>query len=304
MQQKVKSLPKLIAIVGPTASGKSALAIELARRYGGEVVSCDSRQVYRGLDIGSGKVTKREMRGVPHHLLDVANPRRTFTAAQYQRLTQKTIKDIWRRNRLPILCGGTGFYLSSVLNGTALPAVKPNAALRHRLEKKSTTALFRLLSTKDPSRARAIDPRNRRRLIRALEIASALGRVPKPTTHGLPAHVLIIGIKKSRPQLQRLIKTRLTKRLRQGLLGEVRRLHAHGLSWRRLESFGLEYRAVTRYLQGSTTRSEMQQSILRESWQYARRQMTWFRRLPEVKWIKKPAPAAVTVGNFLTTLTR
>lgn len=295
--EKVK--PKqLVALIGPTASGKSALAVAIAGRFGGEVVSADSRQVYRGLDIGSGKITRREMCGVPHHLLDVANPRVTFTVAQYQRLARRAINDIWRRGRLPILCGGTGFYIDAVLNGTSFPAVRPNASLRQRLEQRTARELFGLLHTKDQARARTIDRHNKRRLIRALEIATALGRVPPPTTGELP-DVLIIGLRQSKHKLQRLIKTRLAKRLRQGLVGEVRRLHRLGLSWSRLESFGLEYRAVARHLQGKLSKAELEQTILRESWQYARRQMTWFKKTNNIHWVNSAVPASRIVSKYL-----
>lgn len=299
MRQKVKPSLSLIAVVGPTASGKSALAVALARRFGGEVVSCDSRQVYRGFDIGSGKITRREMRGVPHHLLDVADPRRTFTVAQYQRLARRTIADIWRRSKLPILCGGTGFYLEAVLRGTTMPQVKPNVELRHQLEKESTAELLRLLRARALARARTIDPHNRRRLVRALEIVAALGRVPKTEQQPIPARVLVIGVSKSKRQLQRLIKTRLEKRRRQGLVREVKRLHAGGLSWRKIESFGLEYRAVARYLEGKLTPRELTETILRESWQYARRQMTWLRKMRHVQWVHRNRDVARLVSSFV-----
>ena len=296
--KKVKVSP-LVAIVGPTASGKSALAVALAERFGGEVVSADSRQVYRGLDIGSGKITKRERRGVPHHLLDVANPQRTFTVAQYQRLAQRAIKGIWHRGKLPIICGGTGFYIEAVLRGNSFPHVKPNPKLRRRLDQKTTAELFRLLKTKDPARARAIDRHNKRRLVRALEIATALGSVPKTMNTPLSAHVLTIGLRKQRNGLQRLIKRRLAQRLKRGLINEVRGLHTQGLSWRKLESFGLEYRAVARHLQGKLTRAEMERVIARESWQYARRQMTWFRRMSKVAWITNAAEVTKLTRAFI-----
>lgn len=294
----VNPVPPIIAIAGPNASGKSALAISLAKKFNGEVVSADSRQVYQGLDIGSGKVSKKEMRGVRHHLLDVANTSRTFTVAQYQRLARRAVADIWRRHKLPILCGGTGFYIDAVLQGTDFPHVKPNAKLRKVLDKKTTIQLLKLLKHKDPARTKAIDPHNRHRILRALEIVSDLGQVPHVKINPLVARVLIIGIKKDPAELKHLIKLRLRRRLRLGLVAEVRRLHARGLSWKRLESFGLEYRAGARYLQDKLTKKELEQTILKESWQYARRQMTWFRKTPNVHWVSSSSTAQKLVGKF------
>ena len=163
-------LPKLIIIIGPTGSGKSSLAVNLARQFNGEVISADSRQVYKGLNIGSGKITKREMKGVPHYLLDVASPKKTFTITQYQKLASIALNKIWQKNKLPILCGGTGFYVHAVLSGTSYQSVKPNLKLRRALEKLSAQELFNKLKKLDLKRAATIQKENKRRLIRALEI--------------------------------------------------------------------------------------------------------------------------------------
>ena len=183
MMEKTK-LKKLIVIVGPTASGKSGLAVELARIYGGEIISADSRQVYRGMDIGSGKVTKEETRGIKHHLLDVASPKRTFSAAQYQKLALKAVKQVQEKNKIPILCGGTGFYIKAVTEQTNLPTVAPDWKLRNELAKKSTDELFAILTKKDPRTAKRIERSNPRRLIRALEIVMKTGK-PVPETKPL-----------------------------------------------------------------------------------------------------------------------
>src|SRR3989344_2993718 len=161
---------KVLIIVGPTSSGKSALAVELARRFNGEVISADSRQVYKGLDIGTGKVTKREMRGVRHHLLDVASPKRVFTAHDFAERARAAIEDIASRGKLPVIAGGAGFYIDAFVGRIVLPEAPANAALRARLETKTAARLFALLKKKDPRRAKTIEPRNKRRLIRALEI--------------------------------------------------------------------------------------------------------------------------------------
>lgn len=290
----------LVAIVGPNASGKSALAVKLARQFNGEVISADSRQVYRGLDIGSGKISKKEMRGVPHHLLDVANPRHTFTVADYQRQATSAIKKIWQRGKLPILCGGTGFYISAVLSGTVLPQVKPNPRLRKIFTQKTTKELFEMLKKSDLARDMKIDKHNRVRLIRSLEIVKSLGKVPKLNHKPLSADVLILGLSVTKPILINRIERRLRLRLKQGLVNEVKKLHLSGLSWRRLESFGLEYRAVALYLQGKFTKQEMLETINRESWQYARRQMTWFKKNTDATWVSRETPALRLTRQFLS----
>ena len=171
---------KIIVILGPTASGKTALSITLAKRFNGEIISTDSRQVYKGLNIGSGKITKKEMKGIPHHLLDVANPKRKFTVAQFQTLALKKIQEIQNKGKIPFLVGGTGFYIQSVVDGIAIPEVKPNWKLRKKLDKKSVKELFLMLKKLDPRRAKNIDPKNPHRIIRAIEIVLSTNKpVPK-----------------------------------------------------------------------------------------------------------------------------
>lgn len=302
-------MKKLIVLVGPNASGKSDLAVTLAQKFHGEIISADSRQVYKGLDIGSGKITKKETRGVPHRLIDVASPKRIFTVAQYQKLARKALADIWRRGKLPILCGGTGFYIQAVVDGLVIPEVKPNPTLRKKLQKLETTELFKLLKKKDLRRASGIDRQNRARLIRALEIAGALGKVPKLKKEPLQADVLMLGIKKDVRELKRRIELRLTKRLRRGLIAEVKRLHESGVSWKRLENFGLEYRYVAFYLQNKIKKEELFHLLAKEIWHYAKRQMTWFsahggsasggKRDTRIHWISKPVEAFSLSKNFL-----
>ncbi|MCC6290472.1 tRNA (adenosine(37)-N6)-dimethylallyltransferase MiaA [Candidatus Nomurabacteria bacterium] len=162
---------QVLVIVGPTASGKSALAVQLAKKFDGEIISADSRQVYRGLDIGSGKITEKEKRGIPHHLLDIASPKRIFTVARYQKLAKQKIAEIIGRGKLPIICGGTGFYIQAIVDDLALPKVKPDSRLRKSLAQKTVPELFKMLQKLDSNRARKIDRNNPRRLIRAIEIA-------------------------------------------------------------------------------------------------------------------------------------
>lgn len=290
---------KLIVIVGPTASGKSDLAVAVAKQFNGEVVSADSRQVYQGLDIGSGKIRKSEMKGVKHHLLDVASPKRTFTVAQYQKLATKAIRDIWKRGKVPILAGGTGFYIQAVVDGLVLPEVPANTKLRRELAGKSPSQLFTLLKKLDPKRAKAIDKHNPRRLIRAIEIASALGRVPDLQGKPLDAKILMIGLNPNQAVLKSKIKHRLAKRLKQGMLAEVKKLRREGLSWQRLEDLGLEYRYLAQYLQSKISRVEMVVKLAQEIYHYAKRQMTWFRRDNRIIWINNKVKILKLCRQFL-----
>src|SRR3989344_1418232 len=211
---------KILVLVGPTSSGKSALAVELARKFGGEVISADSRQVYRGLDIGTGKITKREMRGIRHHLLDITSPKNTFTAHDFSLRARRAIEDIARRGKLPIVVGGTGFYIDVLVGRTGLPDVPINPVLRARLEKKTAEELFAMLKKRDFKRARNIDSRNKRRLIRALEIVSSLGRVPMIDLRGQSFDALWIGLDVPLSELETKIASRLSARLKQGMLTE------------------------------------------------------------------------------------
>jgi len=291
---------KIIVICGQTATGKSDLAVFLAKKFRGEIVSADSRQVYRGLNLGSGKITKKEMLDVPHYLLDVASPKRRFSAAQYKNLAQAAIKKIRAKNKLPIICGGTAFYIYSLADNFNLPPVKPNFKLRARLEKKSPDQLFAMLKKIDPRRASAIDPKNPRRLIRALEIVMTTGQVI-PTLKKAPTNnVLFLGLKKEPAKLAQRIKARLEKRLKQGMLGEVKKLRRQGLSWKKLDDFGLEYRWLARYLQNKLSYPEMVVRLQKDIEHFAKRQLTWFRQDQRIIWIENYSQAAKKVRAFLS----
>lgn len=294
-------LPKLIAIVGPTASGKTALAVEIARAVGGEVISCDSRQVYRGLDIGAGKVTKKEARGVPHHLIDAASPKSVFSVARYEQLALRAARDILRRGKTPILCGGTGQYADAFIFGANFPDVPPNPTLRAELASLATHEMFGRLEVADPERAATIDPSNRPRLERALEIVAALGIVPKPAAREPRFEVSWIGVTAPREELHGRIEARLDARLRAGMVAEARRLRAAGLSWKRLETLGLEYRWLGRHLRGQVGRREMRDSLFADIRRYAKRQMTWFRRNHSIVWYhpSKAREAVAHAKDFL-----
>lgn len=291
--------PKIIILLGPTASGKSDLAVKLAKRFSGEIISADSRQVYRGLDIGAGKITKKEMLGVPHHLLDVADPKRVFTVTQYQKLAKRAIQEILGRGHLPIICGGTGFYLETLAFDKILPEVKPNLKLRKELEKLAPEKLWQKLQKLDPARAANIDRYNKVRLVRAIEIATELGVVPTLAKLDSPYDCLWIGLKPADKKLAQNIHLRLLKRLQQGLVAEVRKLHQAGISWRRLDDLGLEYRYVAQFLQGQITRVELKEQLETVIWHFARRQITWFRHLPDIKWLENQSEANKLIKQFL-----
>lgn len=277
---------KVIVILGPTASGKSDLAVRIAKQHKGEVVSADSRQIYKGLNIGAGKITKKEMMGIPHHLLDVANPKNVFTVSDFKKEAEAAFKNIHSRNKLPIMCGGTGFYIQSITDGIILPEVPPNAALRLKLSTKSAAELFALLKKLDLKRAKMIDKKNPHRLIRAIEIAKALGKVPSLSAKPSAYEFLQIGILTDPKKLRERIHTRLIARLKKGMFQEAINLHKKGLSWKRMEALGLEYRYLALYLQNKLTRQEMIEKLESEIWHYAKRQMTWFKRDKRIKWFK------------------
>ncbi len=297
---------KLIVILGPTASGKSGLAVKMARRFYGEIISADSRQIYKGLNIGSGKITRKKMMGIPHHLLDIANPKKRFTVAQYQKLALKKIEEIHKRNLIPFLVGGTGFYIQSVVDGIVIPEVKPDWKLRKKLEQKSVAQLFLMLKKLDPGRAKNIDAKNPRRLIRALEIVMNTGK-PVPKSYGRRASILFdilqIGIKTTPEELKKAIQKRLMKRIK-GIVAEVKQLHKNGLSWKRLEELGLEYRFTAQYLQGKLSYQETLDKIQIESEHFAKRQMTWFKQGPKIHWTRPHTKSGLKEGvklceNFL-----
>ncbi|MDZ4205816.1 MAG: tRNA (adenosine(37)-N6)-dimethylallyltransferase MiaA [Patescibacteria group bacterium] len=232
-----KSISKVLVIVGPTASGKSNLAVKLAKKIKGEIISADSRQVYKGLDVGTGKITRQEMDGVPHYLLDVANPKKQFSVAQYKTLATNSLRDILTNSKLPIIVGGTGLYIDALTGVVSFPNVGPNKRLREKLGRKSTEVLFKILKEKDPKRAETIDPHNKVRLIRAFEIIEALGYVPTCQPARLMSfNFIYIGLKPN--NLDRRIYKRLLKRLKP-MIQECKKLHKQGLSWRRMHELGL-----------------------------------------------------------------
>jgi tRNA dimethylallyltransferase len=297
MKEKIK----LLVILGPTASGKSDLAVELAHKFDGEIISADSRQVYKGLDIGTGKITVAEMKGIPHHLLDVADPSQTFSVQDFQDLATKAIEEIHSRDKLPILCGGTGFYIDAVVDGIVLPDVQRDEKLRSDLDQKSSIELFEMLKKMDGNRAEAIGPNNRPRLIRAIEIAKKLGTVPKLQRSNKKYDVLKIGIKTSDDELKRKISARLNARLENGMLDEAKKLSTNVLSYKRMFALGLEYRYMSLYLQDKISHEEMVERLNIETWQYAKRQMQWWKRDKAIEWLPLEEKEGIfyLIHNFL-----
>lgn len=278
--------PKVLVILGPTAVGKSNLAVEIARQYNGEVISADSRQVYTGLDIGTGKITKKEMRGVPHHLLDVVNPKKVYSVELWKKHTEIALKDILSRSKLPIICGGTGFYIQSIVDNIILPDVPTDPTLRKELSLKTAEELFIILKKLDPKRAKNIDSKNPVRLIRAIEIAMTLGTVPKAKKVKSEYDFIQIGLTLPLETLRQKIHTRLLSRMKKGMLAEAQKLHREGLPYKRMDALGLEYRYLALYLQNKITKQEMLERLDIEIGQYARRQMQWFKRDDRIKWFE------------------
>lgn len=294
--------PPAIAIVGPTASGKTALSITLAKEFSGEVISVDSRQVYLGMDIGTAKVTKEEMDGIPHHLLDICDPKDTYTAMDFVHDANIALKDISKRDKLPIIAGGTFFYLDLLKGKMSAPEVEPNDTLRAELENLSNEELFARLKALDEDRANSIDAQNPRRLVRAIEIATALGKVPASTPQISDYRWLTLGIDIPLSTLKERIRERVLSRLEKDMIEEVERLHKEGITYKKLDSFGLEYRYIAKYLQGIITKEVMIEELVVKTRQFAKRQKTWLKRDKDIIWLEHPVDAQKAielVQNFL-----
>jgi len=279
-------MQNLAVILGTNASGKSDLGIRLASHFGGEVVSADSRQIYRGLDLGTGKITPAQAGTVKHHLIDVADVSEYFTLAQYQRAAYSAIDSIGQAGKLPFLVGGTGLYLSAVVEGYELVDVPPNDSLRAELERLPLPQLVERLEKSDPEAAARIDKNNPRRLIRAIEIAAA-GRAHAAARKSSPRYdCLQLGLTWPRELLEERIKKRLQARLAGGMLDEVAGLRSRGVSDTRLDKLGLEYRYVTRYLRGEiSTLEDLRLQLATAIRHFAKDQLTWFKRDRRIIWL-------------------
>ena len=274
-------LPKLIVIEGTNASGKSALGVELASRFGGEIVSADSRQVFERLDLGSGKITPEEMRGVPHHLLNVRKPGEFFSMADFQRLSYEAIDGIIARGNVPFLVGGTGLYVDAVADGYVLSEKATDLDLRAELETYDTPALYEMLKEKLPDTD--VDPKNRHRVMRLLEKLAA-GDVA-PGTKSPRYSLLKLGVTWPREILKQRIDERLERRLQQGMVDEVKSMLDDGVSEEFLVKLGLEYKYLTWYLTGKIGYEQMVEELGNAIKRFAKRQMTWFRRDPRIIWL-------------------
>ena len=274
--------PKVVAVVGTNASGKSALGVELAKRYGAEIISADSRQVFRGLDLGSGKITPEEMQGVPHHLIDVREPNEFFSMADFQRMSYAAIDGILARGHLPMIVGGTGLYVDSVLDGYLLSDREPDLSYRAELEKLTTPQLYDMLLTLLPDAQ--VDRNNRNRVMRMIErIHDGDDAVPgkEPRYRSLR-----LGVSWPREVLAQRIDERLKMRVEPGMIEEVQNLMDRGATKEFLLGLGLEYRFITQYLTGAIPdRDEMLRLLAIAIKQFAKRQMTWFRRNPDIVWL-------------------
>jgi tRNA dimethylallyltransferase len=286
----MKKIPKVIAVIGPTASGKSDFAVELALQNNGEIISADSRQIYTGLDIGTGKITKDEMRGIPHYMLDICPLGQDFSVAEYKRLALPILEDILSRGKTPIICGGTGQYIDTLIFDQEIPKVEPNKELRAILEERNVDDLYAELLTRDERRAKMIDKHNKVRIVRALEIIETLGEVPVQSNQTYRYETKLYLMDISRDLLRERITKRAHTRLAHGMIDEatsviekIQSTHRKEISEPiikpdtslHLRKYGLEYVAIAKHLEGTLSKEEMVTEIINTSMQYAKRQQTW-----------------------------
>jgi tRNA dimethylallyltransferase len=283
----------LLVVLGATASGKTGLAIRLARRIGGEILSADSRQVYRGMDLGTGKELSeysREGEAVPVHLIDICDPGEEFSLFAYQDHFYRAFRQIEERGKIPLMAGGTGLYLDAILRGYRLAAVPENSDLRAELALEGMDLLQRRFLRLRPDAHNSTDLLERNRVIRAIEIAAFLREHPGVAALPVTVRPLVIGIRCEREALRGKITARLKMRLEAGMIDEVRRLHDRGIGWERIDAFGLEYRYIALYLQRKISAEEMFQTLNIRIHQFAKRQETWFRRMERtgvaIHWIE------------------
>ncbi len=292
--------PKLIVVAGTNASGKSALGVALAEKYNAEIISADSRQVFRGFDLGSGKITPEEMRGVRHHLIDVCGAGDFFSMHDFQKLAYRAIEDILSRGKLPMIVGGTGLYIASVTDGYVMSDREPDLAYRDELEKLETPDLYRMLLEKVPDIQ--VDAKNRNRVMRILEkLHDGDDHLP----HKDPRYdCLKLGVTWDRETLKARIDERLEKRMQQGMVDEVKSLLNQGASVEFMNKLGLEYRYITQYLTGEiASEAEMCTQLSLAIKRFAKRQMTWFRREKDMHWLDMTADpftqACALIDDFL-----
>lgn len=298
----------LLVILGPTASGKTGLAVGVARKIGGEIISADSRQVYRGMDLGTGKDLSEYSRNgttVRCHLIDILDPGEEFSIFAYRNLFYRAFREIRERGKIPIMVGGSGLYLEAVIKGYRLPAVPVDQKLRDELAGEEMEFLRRRLLALQPRVHNTTDLQDRERLIRAIEIAQSSRDRDREPGFPITLSPLVVGIRCEREALRRKITERLRARLASGMIEEVKELHEKGLAWERIDSFGLEYRYIALYLRGVITREALFGILNTRIHQYAKRQETWFRRMERngvrIHWIESSdAEAVITLISGLT----
>lgn len=305
---------KIVVILGPTATGKTRLGVKMAGLFNGEIVSADSRQVYRTMNIGTGKdlseYTTRSAGGycsIPYHMIDVSNPDELFNLAIYQKQAIAAINEIIKRGKLPILVGGTGLYIQALVDGYTLSEVEPNHKLRGNLEKMNSINLFNLLVQTNPEIGNNLnesDKKNKRRLIRYIELGNDKKLNNAKQDKSPRYEALIIGMKFEREVINKRIKKRLTERLeKEDMVDEVLQLHKQLKSWTKVELFGLEYKYIAFFLQNKINYDEMKELLLIAIRQYAKKQMTWFRRWEKqgakIEWLGEPKEAGLLVSKFI-----
>ncbi len=279
--------PKIIVICGPTATGKSDLAVAVAQHLHAkaEIISADSRQIYTHLDLGTGKITTDEMDGIPHHMLDVANPDTTYSVVQFQQDAKHCIEQILQNSHLPIVCGGTGQYIDALIQDIRFPNVPANEQLRTDLEAKSIEELHVMFNTLNKDQTHSVDLKNKRRVIRAIEILDALGHIPPLQSHE-PYNTLYIGLDTDDTTLREKIKRRIVVRMDQGMIEESEKLLASGiLTHERMQKLGLEYKYISDVLQEHITLEECKELLFLAIWHYAKRQRVWFKKNTQIHWV-------------------
>ncbi len=302
---KMVKNPKIISIIGPTASGKTGLAMTLARELDSEIVSADSRQVYRGMDIGTAKPTRAEREAIPHHLIDIKNPDEDYTVAEYKHDAGNAIQNILARGKVPLLVGGTGLYIKAVLENLDIPKTHADPTLRAELEaeiaRDGLPAVFQKLVARDPEAAYVVDPQNPRRVVRALEVAITTG---EPFTAQRKKNkplfdALILGLNPPPEVLRERIDQRVDAMTRDGLVDEVAALiKKYGRATAVLDAIG--YREIDHYLNGACSLEDAIKEIKLNTWHYAKRQMTWFKKTPGVDWVNDEAEALARAKKFLS----
>ena len=291
-------MEKLLVITGTNASGKSGLGIELARKYGAEVISADSRQVFTGLDLGSGKVTPGEMKGVRHHLLDVAEPNDFFSLSDYQRLAYEAIDDILSRQKKAFLVGGTGLYVNSVVDGYNLSESAPDPEIRKQVEEKTLDELIEMLKEHNPAALERVDLKNKRRVERAVEKALAGDKDENPSEKRY--ETFVIGVTWPREVLNERIHERLDRRLDQGMIDEVVKLREAGATDEFLYKLGLEYRYILMYLRGEfASFDDFYETLFKEIRHLAKEQMTWFRKRKDIHWIDMTGDPVTEASRYI-----